>query len=103
MVYDTAAVRLPGSNTSAQYVPLDETVPETAPPCCTEACDVGEQTELLSEPTASPTVLCGVRAVAVTVTVPAADAVNVCRLCEPGEMVPENVSVVAAGARRARG
>jgi len=98
MVYATAAVRVPGSYTSAQYVPLEDTVPVTVPPCCTDACDVAEQIELFSVPTASPTVTCGVNDVTVTVTVPPADAdtVNVCELGEAGETVPENVSVVAA-------
>ena len=45
---------------ATQYVPLDHTVPVTTPPCCTAACDVAEQTELLSVPTASPTVVCEV-------------------------------------------
>jgi len=43
MVYVSAAVRVPGSNTSAQYAPLDDTVPVTVPPCCTDASDVAEQ------------------------------------------------------------
>ena len=87
MVYVTAAVRVPGSNTNAQYVPLDATDPLTIPPCCTDASAVSEQIELLSVPTASPTVACGVNEVTVAVTVPPADAdtVNVCVLAEPGE------------------
>jgi hypothetical protein len=98
MVYVSAAVRVPGSNTSAQYAPLDDTVPVTVPPCCTDASDVAEQIESFSVPTPSPIVACGVNDVRVTVTVPPADAdtVNVCELVVAGATVPENVSVVAA-------
>jgi hypothetical protein len=59
---------------------------------------VAEQTAPFSVPTPSSTVTCGFKDVAVTVTVPAPDVVNVCTLCEAGASVPENVSgVVVAG------